>query len=244
MAGALCSRVEQRQPGSALPLLEAMGQGPINRAVNAVALCNRFLEGRDCGRLAFVPVVRLFVQHPDAPGAAGEDAADADGGELGRDASPRRAMRFHLRLLPPPRAAGAEPRAGDDVIRVATVTDVVRLSGLISSRWANAEAGIDVSGIYLQAMGARCIDTMVRALAMSWQKKARSYEGAYEEAGFACLPTHMALPASGGAAGGAAGGGAAQASSSSASSVLPGAPLSPGRFSGVQCWVMPPDFTE
>jgi len=113
-----------------------------------------------------------------------------------------------------------EPGEDEDIIRVAAATDILRLSGLITSRWSQMELGfLRGSGVFLQAMGPRSIDKMVRALAMSWQKSARRYEGDVSEVGFACLPMHIPLPpADRGAAGGS----------------------SHKRFSGVQCVLVPP----
>jgi len=233
---------------SSLPVLQAMGAGSISRAVNAVALCNRFLEedGGSAGmhRLAFVPVVKLWVQHWSTSRAAveGQAASPSEGhvGEEGEEwrppppqdrregppaAAPRRATRLHLRLVP--REAALLPGEGEDVIRVAAATDALRLSGLIATRWSQLELGISSSpGVFLQAMGPRSIGTLVQALAMSWQKTARSYETDIAEAGFAVLPTQLALPP-----------GAAPGADAKGADVGGG---SARLFSGVQFVVVPP----
>lgn len=206
-----------------MPVLEAMGPAPISRALNAVALCNRMLdnqqghEAQRVGRLAFAPSIRIFVQRERTfGGVAGRLLEDEDQPEQADQqsatAAPRRSMQLHLRLVA---RASRVPRQDEDVIRVSSRTDIARLSGLISTRWAGVEAGLE-SDILVQAMGSASINTMVRAFAMSWEKAARSYEGGFREAAFSCLPSHMAL-------------------AGEESGKAP-------RYSGLQCMVIPPEF--
>lgn len=218
LAGSLCRCAAN---GSTLPHLEAMGPLPISRAVNAVALCNRMLDSRPgceperVGRVAFSPAIRVFVQRgrsgaAAARGALEDDEPDLPGQQSG--AAPRRTMQLHLRRVP---RTSRVPRDDEDVIRTSKSTDIVRLSGLISTRWANVEADVGEPDIIVQGMGPNSLNIMVRAFAMSWEKAARSYEGGFTEAAFSCLPSHIALE----------GDVSAQA----------------GRFSGVQCIVVPPE---
>lgn len=177
-----------------LPPLEAMGPTAIARAMNAIALCNRYLA-RDCAsdpptkqlRVVFVPSFRVFVQRPED----GQSTRSGDG-QL------RRSVQLHLRTLHCTPYEGAPGTAvddeDDDLIRISVQTDVRRLSGLVSNRWSDARDGRNSSAVVLQAMGPRCINTLVRALAMSWQRSARGHEGDASEAGFACLPTHIQQP--------------------------------------------------
>ncbi|CAE8641992.1 unnamed protein product, partial [Polarella glacialis] len=144
-------------------------------------------------RLAFAPFVRVFVQRePSQDNSEAENSA----GEL---AHVRRSMQLQLRAVPLQnfsQAEASEAKDGDevDIIRVAAATDLRRLSGLVVSRWEQAEAGLPTP-IVLQAMGPKSINIMVRSLAAAWQKSARSHEGDLQHAGFSCMPMHMEMAA-------------------------------------------------
>lgn len=246
-----------------LPPLEAMGPTAISRAVNAIALCNRFIMERDrCDRreiaaggaaagsgttaapvrfVAFVPSVRVFVDRE------GRESRP----DLPAEFELRRSMRMHLRLVSPPQllvaaAAGSAEAAGvapgSDVIRVALKTDPRRLSGLISSQWSRFEDGRSLprAAVLVQAMGPRCIDKMVWALAMAWQRSSRApsfEEGEGDlpsEVGFSCLPTHIELPCGGITSGG---GGPLQEEVAAAGA---GRQTRHRLYSGVQCELIEP----
>jgi len=223
LAGALCRHVRGASRGSMLPTLEAMGPVPISRAVNAVALCNRMLdassgpglEAEHIGRLAFAPAVRVFVQREredvtrlvQGPEHLGHSVPSQHPSNV---VAPRRTMQLHLRLA---FRGSREPRPDEDIIRVSGRTDLVRLSGLISTRWAVVEAQVAESDVLVQALGPTSINIMVRAFAMSWEKAARSYDGGFHEAAFACLASHMPL--------------------------VDGKANQAGRYSGVQCMLVP-----
>eukprot|EP00931_Biecheleriopsis_adriatica_P066602 TRINITY_DN40921_c0_g1_i1.p1 TRINITY_DN40921_c0_g1~~TRINITY_DN40921_c0_g1_i1.p1 ORF type:complete len:306 (-),score=47.76 TRINITY_DN40921_c0_g1_i1:31-948(-) len=218
LAGALLnsiSRQHAKRRAWQQPILEAMGDDAISRAINAVALCNRHLDAGSKGgasgnvesRLAFAPMVRVFVQR--GAGSEPEDLAHV-----------RRSMQLQLRKVP---ASVLQPLQNwpkeepIDVLRVAKTTDLRRLSGLVSSRWEQHEAGLP-EPVVLQAMGSRSITTMVRALAAAWQKSARAHEGESGHAGFACLPQHLEMEGSG--------------------------PSALKLYSGVQCLLLSADETE
>merc|ERR1719414_1084862 len=118
-----------------------MGPVPISRAVNAVALCNRMRDsqmlqsghdevGGGVNRLAFVPSIRVYVKRTSTSQhiEQHEDQSEQTEQQEQRDviAAPRRTMQLHLRLVS---HAAREPRADEDVIRVSSKTDVVRLGG-------------------------------------------------------------------------------------------------------------------
>lgn len=180
------------EPG--LVLLEAMGAPALSRAMNAMALCNRFLERPkepsiqpSSFRVAFVPVNHVFVRRTDADvGNPLERGPD----EL------RRSVKLQLRLVPCPSRGRGGQDSNVDVIKVAAQTNVTRLSGTLAARWAESQEISASPPVLLQAMGPGCINTMVRALALSWQKSARCHEadGGDSQPGFACLPSHIQLP--------------------------------------------------
>jgi len=171
----------------AMPMLEAMGSAAISRTVNAIALCNRMLDTQGTTgtlRLSFVPSVNLFVNR-----ASGEDSPENWASKKDETDAIRRSMKFQLRLVHQPLFASASP----DVIRVAVKTNPMRLSGLVSSRMRLVESGASNELVIIQAMGQKSIDTMIKALAFSWQSNSREFVGDSQEVGFTCYPSHMAL---------------------------------------------------
>lgn len=212
LAGAIFSCTAAPSDGhtATLPALEAMGPAAISRAVNALALCNRFVE-RNPGRpwVTFVPSFRIFLH--EMPSKGGEALpGQADDSEI------RCSVRLRLEMEPreAEHVSFGRDTAGVDVIRVASKTDHKRLSGLVTTRWDRQLHGEDP--VVMQAMGARCIETMVRTLAMAWQTSAREAE--VGEDCFRCLVSHLALEDQGG----------------------DGGPDRPQRFSGVECWLVAP----
>merc|ERR1712129_281706 len=120
-----------------LPKLEAMGASALSRAMNAMALCNRFLERPQEAdvapllfRVAFVPVNHVFVRRTDQevsnPLERGPD-------EL------RRSVQLQLQLVPHTSRGNGGQDSHVDVVKVAVKTDVRRLSGMLSARWAESQ---------------------------------------------------------------------------------------------------------
>jgi len=178
--------------GSELPTLEAMGPFAISRAVNGLALCNRFLEKPkdpsalpSSHRVAFMPANRVFVKRTDMEKP---NPLEREEDEL------RRSVELSLRLVSPPSRPAAAQDPGIDIINVASRTDVLRLSGLVFSRWCETQNRVSPP-VILQALGPRCISNMVRALALTWERSTRSHEVGDDssEPGFFCLPSHIQL---------------------------------------------------
>lgn len=178
-----------------LPTLEAMGGSGISRALSGIALCNHSLERPEHGvaesssrhslRVAFQPSQRVFVlrSEEDEP-----NPLDRKPDEI------RQCMQMHLRLVQIPLKLSRSSQAELDIIRVAAKTDLRRLGGLIHQRWCEYEEDSTLPMVTVQAVGPPSMSTMVRALAHSWQKSARAYEGDASEAGFACVVSRIQLP--------------------------------------------------
>jgi len=189
LAGALFGRaVGWDTSVRGLPTVEAEGRECVSRAMNALALCNRYLQSREeLALLAFVPILRTYVEK--AGPHAGSEAGAFPNIETVEDTRARYAVQLHLRYVQP-----REPTGDEDVLRVASQTNAQRLAGRVDVRWRDVESGIGESNVVLNAMGPKSIDIMVCALATAWLRHARSYEGGYDVAGFSCLPTHLAIP--------------------------------------------------
>lgn len=178
-----------------LPTLEAMGAFGISRALSGMALCNRLLENPEDGcavssshrplRVAFKPIVRVFVLRSDN---AEPNPLDRSPDEI------RKCMELQLRLVHSPLKLSRLEQGDVDIIRVAAKTDLRRLGGMIYQRWCEYEEDSTSPMVTVQAMGPKSTSTMVRALALSWQKSARSHDGDVSEAGFVCLVSHIQLP--------------------------------------------------
>merc|ERR1711865_954885 len=99
------------------------------------------------------------------------------------------------RLVHSPSRPSSTKDPSIDVINVAARTDVRRLSGMVFARWSEGQEVSSSPPVLLQAMGPQCINTLVRALALTWQKSARSHEvdEAGTEPGFFSLPSHIRL---------------------------------------------------
>eukprot|EP00928_Gymnodinium_smaydae_P039666 TRINITY_DN27044_c2_g1_i1.p1 TRINITY_DN27044_c2_g1~~TRINITY_DN27044_c2_g1_i1.p1 ORF type:complete len:303 (+),score=66.92 TRINITY_DN27044_c2_g1_i1:101-1009(+) len=210
-----------------LPCLDAMGPAAISRALNGIALCNQYLQrhGERSGarrtRVAFAPSIRHFAVRQ-------EERARAR--DAGTEAHVRQSLQFALCQVDGASAAGgaivsAAAADDDDVLRVAAQTDPKRLAGLVVRRWQAARDPFNSPPpLALQAMGPACINTMARALAVAWQRVARSVENDEEdeedeaEAAFCCVPVHLALRAPG--------------AEEEVASV-------PGRVSGLSCRIVP-----
>ncbi|CAK0839743.1 unnamed protein product [Prorocentrum cordatum] len=172
-----------------LPVLSAMGAVPLGHAVHAVALCNALLDRRaervasvTPRRVAFIPRFHVWL----------ESKRVRSRGEMVN--FPRRCLRLELRTVEDTSRSCAEV-ADEDIIRVASSTDAQRLGNLVFKRWLQYEATRDARLlVVVQAMGTECIETMVTALATSWQKSARSFEGEASHPGFCCLASHVRPP--------------------------------------------------
>lgn len=129
LAGAFLQDVHLRCPNSVQLTLEVIGSAPLSSVMNALAFCNRSL-GETAWRLAFVPLVRVFVYREPEKMVS----------------HLRRSLRIQLRAVPLHAVEAAKERrdAGViDVVRVRADTDLRRLSGLVNSRFRLAALGLE-----------------------------------------------------------------------------------------------------